>query len=479
MLARLELKPGERVLEPCAGDGVFIEALLEAIPGLRIEAREIRQTAYNTLRQKFATNTSVNIQHVDTLLHDEPERYDKIIANPPYGAWQDPEKRKLLKRLYPGLYVKETYGLFLYKCIRLLKEGGRLCFIIPDTYLHLHMHTALRRTLLGETAIDEIIKFPADFFPGINFGYAGLSIISLRKTATPASDAPPQARGFQVRYGFRAPEEFLTQDPKATNHIQVRRFRQDQVHAAPEHALYIFEDPKVGEIFRRSEKRLGELADIVTGIYTGDDKKYLATEREKSSGQKSAGSYKTISSEKIDAGFGGAKRLLGGLNNSAAYIPLHKSRGRQAYINRPDWYIKWTPKALAHYKRDKKARFQNSAYYFQEGLGLPMVKTKTTRAFLLEGRLFDQSIVGIFPREKTDMYFLLGLLNSKLFSKLMEVINPSANNSANYVKKVPVPDYPPQTRQAIETTVQAIIQARRLNQTCAELSETLDSLFMD
>ena len=38
--------------------------------------------------------------------------YDRIIANPLYGGWIDYDRRKQLKRLYPVLYVKETYSLF-------------------------------------------------------------------------------------------------------------------------------------------------------------------------------------------------------------------------------------------------------------------------------------------------------------------------------------------------------------------------------
>ncbi|WP_449674017.1 Eco57I restriction-modification methylase domain-containing protein [Eggerthellaceae bacterium PR-HUZ602407-17] len=31
--------------------------------------------------------------------------------------------------------MKETYTLFLYRCLSLLQNEGKLCFIIPDTCL--------------------------------------------------------------------------------------------------------------------------------------------------------------------------------------------------------------------------------------------------------------------------------------------------------------------------------------------------------
>jgi type I restriction-modification system DNA methylase subunit len=91
-------------------------------------------------------------------------KYDFIIANPPYGAWQDYEKRGKLKLIYPKLYIKETYSTFLFLCLSLLKEAGRLVFITPDTYLNLHTHTYLRKFILQNALVEEIAIFPSSFF---------------------------------------------------------------------------------------------------------------------------------------------------------------------------------------------------------------------------------------------------------------------------------------------------------------------------
>ena len=107
--------------------------------------------------------------------------FTRVIANPPYGAYQTPERRALLKRRFPSLYVRETYGLLLYHAFSLLQRHGRLVFIVPDTFLWLHRHEYLRRTLLAESTIEEISLFPSRFFPGIRFGYSGLCIITLVK----------------------------------------------------------------------------------------------------------------------------------------------------------------------------------------------------------------------------------------------------------------------------------------------------------
>ena len=69
-----------------------------------------------------------------------------------------------------------------------------------------------------------------------------------------------------------------------------------------------------------------------------------------------------------------------------------------------------------------------------------MVTSKRINAFLTERRVFDQSVVGIFPMQRAWLFPLLVILNSPLATKLIkEGINPTANNSANYLKRLPLP----------------------------------------
>lgn len=165
MTRQLRLEEGLQVLEPAAGDGVFIEAILERQPDIMIDAFDLNPEAVADLEDKFSGLSNVRVIHADTLMADHDglfadftAQYDRVIANPPYGAWQEYSKREHLKRLYRGLYVKDTYALFLYKSLQLLKEGGRLVFIIPDTYLNLHRHRRLRELLLTRAQILEILQ---------------------------------------------------------------------------------------------------------------------------------------------------------------------------------------------------------------------------------------------------------------------------------------------------------------------------------
>ena len=55
----------------------------------------------------------------------------------------------------------------------------------------------------------------------------------------------------------------------------------------------------------------------------------------------------------------------------------------------------------------------------------------------MENRVFDQAIVGIFPHNPMKINYFLALMNSDIVNTLIHTINPTANNSANYVKQIP------------------------------------------
>ena len=116
---------------------------------------------------------------------------------------------------------------------------------------------------------------------------------------------------------------------------------------------------------------------------------------------------------------------------------MKSSSGYRYKRNEDEWYIKWDASTVDFYVKNKKSRFQNSKFYFRTGIAIPMVKSREIKATIMENRVFDQSIVGIFPKEEQKMYYILALMNSDIINKLIHTINPTANNSSNYIKQVP------------------------------------------
>ncbi len=454
MARKLGIAEHDVILEPSVGEGIFIDEILKTKLPVKIDALDINEKAILALETQYADNSNITLRLTDTLFDEELDRYsmgdgyyDKIIGNPPYGAWQDYEKRALLKKKYVDHYVKETYTMFLLRCVSVLKMGGRLSFIIPDTFLFLNMHEKVRKMLLTCTRIEEILIFPSKFFPGVSFGYSNLSIITLEKCGR--EDALQNV--VRIVKGFKTSAEFEdVVRGKYSKHLAVFDLKQSEI-LTTEKSRFIIAENQTVSMLEDTEVTLGQVADIVTGFYSGNNKKFVCAKNEAVKGAKN---YPILDRNKLYD----CTSLTGIADVAEGYIPYIKSSSKTRYRREEDeWFVRWDSKTIQFYHDDSKARFQNSRFYFQKGIAIPMVKSNEIRATIMENRVFDQSIVGIFPREEQKLYYLLALMNSDVINRLLHVINPTANNSSNYVKQLPYKEPNEEIREHIEANVAAIL----------------------
>ena len=424
MVQLLELEDQADCLEPAAGDGCFVRGILRRNIAVNVEAWELSTEATRTLHDAFSGFDNVRIKHGNFLTSQNEAlfaaTYDRVIANPPYGAWQEPSLRSQLKRLFPGLYVKETYGLFLAKSFERLRHGGRLVFIVPETFLFIHRQQGLREELLRNGTISSIDIIPSSLFPGVSFGYARLSIIVIERRS------PSPGHRFLIRHSSSMGE--LTS-------FGGRSFEVTQASILLRHSSALPVEGVGGPMafVDSAALRLGDLADCVTGFYSGCDGRFL---RVCSPTARGSNRYPALDHALL---FDGDRMPpLDGIRSRRCFVPILKGGGHR-FLKPLTWAIDWSCSAVTHYRSDPKARFQNSRFYFKRGIGLPMVSsTKANAAIIHAESLFDQSIVGVFPKNPAHFWFLLVLLNSPTCFRLLRLLNPSANNSAKYVRELPV-----------------------------------------
>lgn len=431
MTEMLNFQSSDSILEPCGGDGVFVDKIMEITPNANISILELNPKAVSILEDKYENNRNISVKATDTLLDKDVVcrkfLYDKIIGNPPYGARNNAEKKDELNKIYSKLYTKESYTLFLYACVRCLKEGGMLSFIIPDTFLSLHRHLVIRQFILKNTKIKELTMFPSSYFPGVNFGYANLCIITLEKSSD--EDANFQ-NSFRIRSGFNSVNELVIDECG-----EVKKCVQGEIYNNIDSAFFFNSSKKVNQLINDlTVNRIGNIAFCVTGFYSGCDKDYLHPINKDI---KNAKKYSLVSSEETYIEELTKEEKENGIKGKCHFVPIVKG-GRKKYIKPNEWFMDWSEKAVQEYRMSKKCRFQNAKFYFNKyGIAIPMISSGKLTASLINGRLFDQSIVGVFPIDKKMNKYLLAFFNSMVCTKLIRAINPSANNSANYIKKIP------------------------------------------
>lgn len=105
--------------------------------------------------------------------------FDCIVGNPPYLRSQnqddlDPEYRKRLFQSAANAGVDATsktdlFAFFIYHSLRFMREGSRLGFVTPASWLTSDYASALQRTLLGGVRLVAVIASNAEsFFPQVD-----------------------------------------------------------------------------------------------------------------------------------------------------------------------------------------------------------------------------------------------------------------------------------------------------------------------
>ena len=94
---------------------------------------------------------------------DSYNEYDFIVGNPPYlnkASTYVRLNREKLNKIYGKINAHETYAMFIVNSIWRLKEGGKLGFITSDSFLTLSTHKKLRKFILNNCKINEILLAP-------------------------------------------------------------------------------------------------------------------------------------------------------------------------------------------------------------------------------------------------------------------------------------------------------------------------------
>ena len=177
-------KIGERIYDgACGSAGFLCESFdyLKAQPNLTTADLKTLQerTFYGKEKKSLAYVIAImnmilqgidapNIVHTNTLAENladvqEKDRFDIILANPPFGG----KERKEIQQNFP-IKSGETAFLFLQHFIKMLKAGGRAAVVIKNTFLSNTDNAAvsLRKLLLESCNLHTVLDCPGGTFQG-------------------------------------------------------------------------------------------------------------------------------------------------------------------------------------------------------------------------------------------------------------------------------------------------------------------------
>ncbi len=176
-------KIGDRIYDGAVGSAGFLVEAFEYLSSKKLSTKDIttlqKKTFYGKEKKSLAyiigTMNMIlhgveapNIIHTNTLSENiddiqEKDRYDIILANPPFGG----KERAEVQQNFP-IKTGETAFLFLQHFIKSLKAGGKAGIVIKNTFLSNtdNASVSLRKLLLESCNLHTVLDLPGGTFTG-------------------------------------------------------------------------------------------------------------------------------------------------------------------------------------------------------------------------------------------------------------------------------------------------------------------------
>ncbi len=159
-------------MDPCCGTGQFLLSIAEKcdnpenLYGIDIDPVAVNVAKINLILKFSDIDFYPNIYCMDSLMDlDESilftggkvfPRFDIIATNPPWGYHFDRGEKNILKSSYDEIRSGESFSYFIIRSMRMLKDNGRLCFVLPESFLNVKIHRDIREYVLNNCAVERI-----------------------------------------------------------------------------------------------------------------------------------------------------------------------------------------------------------------------------------------------------------------------------------------------------------------------------------
>ncbi len=174
---------GNKIYDGAAGSAGFLVEAFEYLNAAKSMTKHIeilqKRTFYGKEKKSLAYIIGImnmilhgieapNIVHTNTLAENlddiqEKDRYDIVLANPPFGG----KERAEVQQNFP-IKTGETAFLFLQHFIKILRAGGKAGVVIKNTFLSNsdNASVSLRKLLLESSNLHTVLDLPGGVFSG-------------------------------------------------------------------------------------------------------------------------------------------------------------------------------------------------------------------------------------------------------------------------------------------------------------------------
>src|SRR5690554_2673331 len=163
------------ILEPSCGDGVFLEEIQKGGYKYKsVTAIELDELEFGKSKQIGLNNTTVINADFHEYCINTKQKFDLVVGNPPYIRYQyfDKEQQEFASNIFGKANLKyskltNAWVSFVVGSSLLLKEEGKIGFVLPAEILQVSFAQSLREFLAHFYNKINIVSFEKLVFPDI------------------------------------------------------------------------------------------------------------------------------------------------------------------------------------------------------------------------------------------------------------------------------------------------------------------------
>lgn len=388
----LKLNPnGEYVLDPAVGREELLTYFSKE--GKKIESFDIIDFDKPGLSQ-FHNKDFIEyyIEKIQASFIAVEEKYDYIIANPPYNCHELSYIRNNKNRLNSAFPVGayNMYSMFLSAMISVAKEGCLIGVIISDSFLTATLHSKLREQIYRDCSIHQIILCPNDLFWNQKADVRTCLMI-LQKGRKYQKEIAIQRR-CENTASFM---EFLNNP-----HFKLCLFQEITLGKDKNSNQIVIDVPDEIIKFIKESPALGTLFKCSTCISTGNDKKYLSSQCK-----------------------------------DGYTVPFYKNPAKRKFKTEPDGYL--IDDYMEESLKVKDFMVRNKSFLQNEGIVCSSMGLPFSAAYKPKDAVAGVNAT-IFPSHE-DLFWLMGYLNSSFITYIVRGVLIRSNMiTSGYVSRIPI-----------------------------------------
>ena len=406
------------------------------------------------------------------------QKYDVVVTNPPYmgNRGMGDKLSGYVQERFPDS-KSDLFSVFIERCSELTSSNSFFSMITQPSILFLSSFSQLRQWIVNEQSIQSALHMGRGIF-GIDFGSTAFVIRKIRAEDYIGNYLRLHERTFQyiapddieslflsaknnhefsfnfstyvAADGFEQETSDSSNDEEESSNKAIKLYfetQQSNFTRLPGCPFAYWASNKVIESF--SGQLISDVASPRQGMATGENNRFLRM-------------WSEVSTDKC--GFNMQTRGEA-LKSQKKWFPYNKGGDFRKWYGNNEYFVNWEKdgEEICNFK-DKagklRSRPQNTQFYFKPSLTWSFVSSTSFGVrYSPAGALFDIGGSSVFPK-KSDEYYLLGFLCSKLSFEYMKIQNPTMNFQVGNVANLPV-IFDSRFRESIETIVEKNISLSR------------------